>query len=85
MKNIGKPGNNSGIKEVSGNVADAEKLFRNQVDPSTIIDVGNGILVVQGSDGVIYTFRSSSSALSDFVPTIDVNGIDGLRKIKFIP
>lgn len=82
MKNIGTQGDNSGIRHVTGNATDARNLFDKQVIQSTVQEVKPGVFVGQGSDGFTYTFRAVSESGP---PTIDINGIPGLRKIKFIP
>ena len=83
MRNIGQPGNNSGVQVVQSNASNARTLFNNQVNPSTVREVQPGVFVGQNSNGVTFTFRATSSGLSNNVPTIDVQGVTGLRKIKF--
>jgi len=81
LRNIGKPSQNSGIRQVQGNASDARTFFNNQVNPSTVREVKPGVFVGQNSNGVTFTYRGASKSGS---PTIDVNGVDGLRKIKFV-
>ncbi len=81
LRKIGLPGNNSGIRHVKGTEIDARNLFDNQVIESTVREVQPGVFVGQGTDGFIYTFRAKSKPGP---PTIDVNGVQGLRKIKFL-
>ena len=81
LRNIGNPGNNSGIRHVQGNASDARTFFNNQVNPSTIREVKPGVFVGQNGNGVTFTYRGASKSGP---PTIDVNGVDGLRKIKFL-
>ena len=82
LKKIGVPGKNSGIRHIKGTEIDARKLFDNQVIESTVKEVQSGVFVGKGTDGFTYTFRAKSKSGP---PTIDVNGIPGLRKIKFLP
>lgn len=82
LKNIGTKGDNSGIRHVNGSAQDSRAMFDNQVLSDTVKEVQPGVFVGQGADGFTYTFRASSVSGP---PTIDVNGIPGLRKIKFIP
>ncbi len=82
LKKIGTLGDNSGIRHVKGTEIDARNLFDNQVIKSTVKEVQSGVFVGQGTDGFTYTFRAVSKSGP---PTIDVNGISGLRKIKFLP
>ena len=82
LKRIGTPGKNSGIRNVKGTETDARNLFDNQVIKSTVEEKAPGVFVGQGTDGFTYTFRSVSKSGP---PTIDIKGIQGLRKIKFIP
>ena len=84
LKRIGEPSKNNGIRQVNGTATDARTLFDNQVVPSTVREVQPGVFVGQDINGLTYTFRVESSTLSNNVPTIDITGIPGLRKIKFI-
>jgi len=47
-------------------------------------EVSPGVFVGKDVNGLTYTFRAVSSPLSNHVPTVDINGLSGLRKIKFI-
>ena len=84
LRHIGVPGKNAGIREVVGTEIEARQLFNQQIEKSTLKEVKPGVFVGKDKNGIIYTFRAKSSKISDYVPTIDVNGIDGLRKIKFV-
>ena len=84
LRNIGNPGRNSGIREIDGVEEDAKRFFNQQVISTTVREVQDGVFVGKDLNGITYTFRGKSSKISDYVPTIDVNGIKGLRKIKFI-
>jgi hypothetical protein len=81
LKAIGKVAGNSGIRVVKGTANDAWKFFRKQVNTSTIKEVKPGVFVGKDSNGLIFTYRKASKSGP---PTIDVNGINGIRKIKFI-
>ncbi|PWI57780.1 hypothetical protein BM613_07310 [Sulfoacidibacillus thermotolerans] len=81
LKSIGIPAENSGIRSVTGNSSDAFKFFKKQVIPSTIREVKSGVYVGNDGEGITFTYRSASKSGP---PTIDVNGVQGLRKIKFI-
>jgi hypothetical protein len=84
LRNIGEPARNRGIRQVNGTETDARSFFDNQVSQSTVQEVQPGVFVGQGVNGITYTYRAISSALSNHVPTIDINGISGLRKMKFL-
>ena len=81
LKKIGVPGENSGIRNVVGNADDAFSFFKGQVNLNTIKEVKPGTFVGKDSNGITFTYRASSKSGP---PTIDVNGVSGLRKIKFI-
>ena len=81
LKKIGVPAENSGIRAVSGNADDAYNFFKGQVNPNTIKEIKPGTFIGKDSNGITFTFRTSSKSGP---PTIDINGISGLRKIKFI-
>ena len=81
LKRIGTPAENSGIRAVKGNANDAWKFFRNQVDTSTIKEVKPGVFVGEDANGLTFTYRAVSKSGP---PTIDISGVSGLRKIKFI-
>jgi len=85
LKNLGTRGNSPYIRNVQGGVQDAKNLFNRQVDLTTVREAQPGVFVGRGFDGYIYTFRPVSSNLSQNVPTIDVKGISGIKKIKFVP
>lgn len=44
----------------------------------------NGTIVGKNKDGIIFSYRNTSSYKSDYVPTITIKGIKGLEKLKFI-
>lgn len=73
----------SGIKKLSGTVDDAKKFFKAQAVPGTLEYTEKGIKA-KTSEGYIIFFREESSQLSGYVPTIDINGLKGIRKIKFV-
>jgi len=81
LKEIGVPAENSGIRALKGTADDAEKFFKAQVNLSTIQEVKPGVFVGKDVNGIIFTYRASSKSGP---PTIDVNGVDGIRKIKFL-
>jgi len=84
LKSIGNPGKSRNIRQVKGTAEDARRFFDSQVIPSTIREIKPGTFVGQDANGVTFSFRAVSSDQSFNVPTIDVNGIQGLRKIKFV-
>ncbi|MBU2703252.1 filamentous hemagglutinin [Sporomusaceae bacterium BoRhaA] len=81
LRNIGVPAENSGIRAVQGNAEDAYNFFKAQVDPNSIQEVKPGVFVGQDANGITFTYRASSKSGP---PTVDVNGADGIRKIKFL-
>ncbi len=69
---------------MKGNADDAYEFFQNQVDKSTIYKDGEA-LIGTDSEGIIFTYRKFSSLIkSNGEPTINIKGIKGIRKIKFI-
>ena len=70
------------IKAIKGNADDALNFFNAQVDKSTIKEVKPGVFVGQDSNKVTFTYRSKST-YGKQEPTININGINGVRKIKF--
>ena len=77
--------NTSSIKELSGTADDAYNFFKNQVEPSSIYKTEKGVLVGKNKEGIYFSYRAQSSIhLSDGVPSIEVSGIKGIRKIEFI-
>jgi len=84
LRQVGTPSRSGGIREVTGTARDARTFFDNQVVSSTVREVSPGVFVGKNTSGVTFTFRVQSSALSGFAPTIDINGVSGLRKIKFV-
>ena len=81
LKEIGVTAENSGIRVLKGTADDAQEFFRAQVDPSTIREVKQGVFVGKDANGITFTYRASSKSGP---PTIDINGVDGIRKIKFL-
>ena len=77
--------NTSSIKELAGTADDAYNFFKNQVEPSSIYKNEKGVLIGKNKEGIYFSYRAQSSIhLSDGVPSIEVSGIKGIRKIKFI-
>lgn len=72
---------NSGIKKIIGDSDDAYEFFKYQVDQDSIREVKEGTFIGKDDDGVTFTYRAKSKSGP---PTIDVNGIKGIRKIKFL-
>ncbi len=81
LKNIGVPAENNGIRALKGTVDDAFNFFKAQVNPNTIQEVKPGVFVGKDASGITFTYRAVSKSGP---PTIDVNGVSGIRKIKFI-
>lgn len=69
------------IKAIKGNANDARNFFNAKVDKSTINEVKLGVFVGKDSNGVTFTYRSKST-YGKQDPTININGINGIRKIK---
>ncbi|OMD34714.1 hypothetical protein BSK56_33475, partial [Paenibacillus borealis] len=67
------------IKRITGNANDAFDFFKEQV--SSYREVSPGVFVGKDTNGVTFTYRASSKSGP---PTIDLNGISGVRKIKFL-
>ncbi|MCM3040575.1 polymorphic toxin-type HINT domain-containing protein [Paenibacillus motobuensis] len=67
------------IKRITGNADDAFGFFKEQV--SSYKEVSTGVFVGKDANGVTFTYRAASKSGP---PTIDVNGISGVRKIKFL-
>ncbi|TBL69886.1 polymorphic toxin-type HINT domain-containing protein [Paenibacillus thalictri] len=67
------------IKRITGNANDAFGFFKEQV--SGYKEVSPGVFVGKDANGVTFTYRASSKSGPS---TIDVNGISGVRKIKFL-
>ncbi len=80
IRNIGQPANNPGIRQVQGTADDALSFFKQQVGDNPVRSIKNGF-VATGDDGITYTYRAISKSGP---PTIDINGVSGIRKIKFI-
>jgi len=67
------------IKRITGNSGHAFNFFKDQV--SGYKEVSPGVFVGKDANGVTFTYRASSKSGP---PTIDLNGIKGVRKIKFL-
>ncbi|KYN78022.1 hypothetical protein A0J52_01690 [Clostridium sporogenes] len=80
LKHLPNSGNSS-IKKLIGNADDAFKFFKNQIDVSTLKEVNPGVFIGKDANGLTFTYRAVSKSGP---PTIDVNGVKGLRKIKFL-
>jgi len=81
LKTIGTKANSSGIRALNGTADDAYEFFMKQIDSTTLKEVKPGVFIGKDTNGLTFTFRAASKSGP---PTIDVNGIKGLRKIKFI-
>jgi hypothetical protein len=79
LKKIGQRSLQSDIRQISGNKKDAFNFFRAQVE--SFAERANGVFVGVDKNDVIFTYRAVSKSGP---PTIDINGIKGIRKIKFI-
>ncbi|WP_272871304.1 pre-toxin TG domain-containing protein [Paenibacillus larvae] len=79
LKKIGTQANQKDIRAIMGTADDAFKFFKAQV--TEYKEVSKGVFVGKDANGVIFTFRASSKSGP---PTIDINGVKGLRKIKFL-
>ncbi|MEJ6467021.1 hemagglutinin repeat-containing protein [Fusobacterium ulcerans] len=77
-------GKQTSNREILGNATDAKKFFDSQVLPETIKTAPNGTILGKNKDGIIFSYRAVSSPYSEYVPTITIDGIKGLKKIKFI-
>jgi hypothetical protein len=78
LKSLPKADQND-IKKMYGTASDAWDFFNAQV--SSHREVSPGVFVGKDKNGVTFTYRKSSKSGP---PTIDVNGIKGVRKIKFL-
>ncbi len=79
LKKIGSKSLQNDIRAVQGTAKDAWEFFKTQVE--NFKEIKPGVFVGTDTNKTIFTYR----AVSKFgPPTIDVNGIKGLRKIKFI-
>jgi RHS repeat-associated protein len=78
LKKIGAQANQKDIRAIKGNAQTAWNFFKAQVDNYS--ERGNGVFVGTRG-GITFTYRASSKSGP---PTIDVKGITGLRKIKFL-
>ncbi|MCY9765424.1 HINT domain-containing protein, partial [Paenibacillus alvei] len=78
LKKLGKA-DQKDIKRITGNANDAFGFFKEQV--SSYKEVSPGVFVGKDANKVTFTYRASSKSGP---PTIDVKGISGVRKIKFL-
>ena len=78
IKKVGSLSEQKDIRELPGNSEDALKFFQAQV--SDYKEVKPGVFVGKDENGITFTYRAQSKSGP---PTIDVNGIKGIRKIKF--
>ncbi|MFC1894987.1 hypothetical protein ACFLYH_03495 [Candidatus Dependentiae bacterium] len=79
LKTIGIKSLQKDIRAIWGSAEDAWNFFNAQV--ISLKEVKKGVFVGKDTDGIIFTYRAASKSGP---PTIDVNGVLGLRKIKFI-
>ena len=57
------------------------EFFIKQIDTNTLKEVKPRVFIGKNTNGLTFTYRV---ALKSGPPTIDVDGINGLRKIKFL-
>ena len=79
LKKIGERSLQKDIRQIIGDQYDAYNFFRAQVESFT--ERANGVFVGSNENGIIFAYRATSKFGP---PTIDINGIKGIRKIKFI-
>ncbi len=79
LKKIGCKALQDDIRAMKGSANDALEFFKAQV--KTFTEVKPGVYVGSDENGIIFVYRAVSKSGP---PTIDVNGIQGLRKIKFL-
>ena len=79
LKKIGKKSLQDDIRVVQGSANDAFEFFKAQVKIFT--EVKPGVYRGEDGNGIIFVYRPISKSGP---PTIDVNGIKSLRKIKFL-
>jgi hypothetical protein len=79
LKKIGPKSKQYDIRAVQGDASDALDFFKAQVE--NFREVQPGVFVGTDSNGITFSYRATSLSGP---PTIDVNGISGLRKIKFL-
>ncbi|MFS0873062.1 hypothetical protein [Paenibacillus xylanilyticus] len=77
MKKLAKA-DQSDIRKIYGDARDAFDFFKAQV--KDFKEVKPGTFVGKDANGVTFTYRADSKSGP---PTIDVNGVGGVRKIKF--
>uniref|UniRef100_UPI00056CA731 hypothetical protein n=1 Tax=Paenibacillus taiwanensis TaxID=401638 RepID=UPI00056CA731 len=79
LKKIGTQADQKDIRAISGTADDAFNFFKAQV--TEYKEVSKGVFVGRDSNNMTFTYRAASKSGP---PTIDVNGIKGVRKIKFL-
>ncbi|MFH1254212.1 MAG: hypothetical protein V1646_02150 [bacterium] len=79
LKKIGPKSKQYDIRAIQGDASDAWNFFKAQVE--NFREVRPGVFVGTDSKGITFSYRATSLSGP---PTIDVNGITGLRKIKFL-
>ncbi len=79
LKKIGTQADQKDIRAIKGTANDAFNFFKAQV--TQYKEVSKGVFVGKDANGVTFIYRASSKSGP---PTIDVNGIKGIRKIKFL-
>ena len=79
LKKIGSKSLQHDIRIVGGSATDAWEFFKAQVEGFT--ECKPGVYIGVDANKIRFTYRATSKSEP---PTIDVNGIKGLRKIKFI-
>ena len=79
LKKIGEKSLQDDIRVVQGSANDALEFFKAPV--KTFTEVKPGVYLGKDENGIIFVYRSISKSGP---PTIDVNGIKGLRKRKFL-
>lgn len=82
LKNIGPRSQQRKIRDALGTKEDAWEFFRTQVGNSPITQPDPGVFVGTDINGIRFTYRAISKSEGHW-PTIDIVGIDGLKKIKF--
>ena len=79
LKKIGKRSLQRDIREIKGNSKDAFDFFKAQVE--SFEKKPNGTFVGKDKNGITFAYRATSASGP---PTIDINKIKGVRKIKFL-
>lgn len=83
LKFVVRLGKSKDIVEIVGKVDDAKALFDELRGTDAVTQVKPGVFTAKPHTGSgTITFREASQSGP---PTIDVNGMGGWRKIKFVP